>query len=312
MKKTQKQILGFFGLGVVVAMTAVAIALPSPWASAVTSSVTDVITVRVVGDTPNVDIIGITSGSEFLDAEKDIRVNYENVDHLKVTLKYTDTEGNTKETVLEEGDYDYQPGYIDFHLNLRGPEYGYGTYVLTVKGDGYEGVSDEDIVTFTRKPFEAELEEDEDSGKTFVDLDYVPDDTTPINEGEIEKFLIEVYDGDGNLVTPLSPVEVPAPEKQANLPFENYDLPSGKYTIKVIAYDSNDTALSVRYLYKNIKSDEEVPVPDTNAPDTGGLFKNLNISQSDFLVTGLIIFFMVGIAGIVFVAKRDKRDSKRR
>lgn len=311
MKKTQKQLLGFFGLGAVVAMTAVAIALPSPAANAL-SSVTDTIIVRVVGETPNVNVTGIESGSEFLDADKDVTVTYENVDHIVVTLKYTDLDENEHEVVLKDDYVNYVPGQEDLHLNLRGPEFGYGNYVLTVRGTGSDGVTDEDIIEFTRSPFTADLEEEEDSGKTYVDLDYSPDEEGEIDEGEIEKFIIEVYDKDGNLISPLSPIEVPSPEKQVELPFDDYDLESGKYTIKITAYDKNDKTLSIRYLYKDYDSGKDIPVPDTNAPDTGGLFKSLNISQSDFMITGLLIFFMVGIAGIVFVAKKDKKNSRRR
>lgn len=311
MKKTQKQLLGFFGLGAVVAMTAVAIALPSPAANAL-SGVTETLVVRVVGETPNVNVTGIESGSEFFSPDKDVTVTYENVDHIVVTLKYTDLDGVEHEVVLKDDYVDYAPGQEDFHLDLKGPQFGYGSYVLTVRGTGYDGVTDEDIIEFTRTPFTAELEEEEDSGKTYVDLDYVPDEEGEIDEGEIEKFVIEVYDKDGNLISPLSPIEVPSPEKQAELPFDEYDLESGKYTVKVTAYDKNGKALEVKYLYKDYNNGKEIPVPDTNAPDTGGLFKNLNISQSDFMITGLLIFFMVGIAGIVFVSKKDKKNSRRR
>ena len=312
MKKTQKQVLGFLSLGVVAAMTAVAIALPSPGASAV-SSVTDTIVVRVLAGTPDVNIGGITSGAAFADSKQTISVAYENVTNVTAVLKYTDLDGNEKTIEIANEDLDINvPGYLTFDIDFSDAEYGYGDYTLTVTGMGDDGNRDEDIITFSYIPFTADLNEDEDSNKTSVDLDYTPDDGTGTGENSVAKFVIEVYDGEGNLVSPLSPITVLPPETNVEIPFYNYDLAPGKYTIKITAYNRNDEALSVNYLYKVIDDKKVIPVPDTSAPDTGGLFRNLNISQADFLITGLIVFFMVGIAGIVFVARRDKKSLRRR
>ena len=56
MKKTQKKVLGLLGLTTVGVMTAVAATMPGPVASAI-SNLTDTITVRVVSDAPNVDVL---------------------------------------------------------------------------------------------------------------------------------------------------------------------------------------------------------------------------------------------------------------
>jgi hypothetical protein len=45
-------------------------------------------------------------------------------------------------------------------------------------------------------------------------------------------------------------------------------------------------------------------------PNTGGFFESLNVSKADYLATGLIIFFTVGLSGIVFIAK-NKRTSRK-
>ena len=85
MKKTQKNLLGMFGLSIVVATTVFAACLPGPEASAA-GSVTDTVTVRVVGDAPKVDITGVDSGSVITDGGQTIDVSYEVVDELKVDL----------------------------------------------------------------------------------------------------------------------------------------------------------------------------------------------------------------------------------
>ena len=59
MKKTHKKILGLFGLVLVVAVTVFAAFLPAPKTQAVdTTTVTDTISVRVVGSTPVVNLSG--------------------------------------------------------------------------------------------------------------------------------------------------------------------------------------------------------------------------------------------------------------
>ena len=47
-------------------------------------------------------------------------------------------------------------------------------------------------------------------------------------------------------------------------------------------------------------------------PNTGGLFGALNISKTDYLITGVIVFLLTGIFGAVFIAKRQKKISRRR
>ncbi len=312
MRKTQKQILGLFGLGVVIAMTAVAVALPGPKASAA-STLTDHITVRVVGDVPDVNASGIEPGSEFVDSEQTIRITYENVRSVKAVLKRTDLDGNEHIIELVDELVDYEAGELVLNIDFSNPQYGYGDYVLTVTGDGLDGHTDEDIIEFSYQPFTAELEESDDSNDSYVDLDYTPDDGMGDGENSVTEFLVEIFDEDGNLISPLSPIAVPSPETRVEIPFDDYDLAPGRYTIKITAYNRNKGILSIKYLYKIIEDEgEDIPVPDTSAPDTGGLFKNLNISQADFLITGLSLFLVVGIGGIIFISKRDKKSSRRR
>ncbi len=309
MKKTQKRMFGFFGLGVVVAMTSVALTLPNPGASAVSSSVTDTIVITVTSSTPDVEIKGVDSGDVVTDSEKSLEVNYSNVDTLKIVLKYTNRGGVSQEFVLADGPTSGMPNPYPLTLDFSNPAYGYGDYVLTVTGEGSDGVKDIDIKEFSYEAFSATLDEDEETGKTYVDLEYKPDDGTEAGKGNVAKTVINVYDPDGNIVSELSPITVLAPEKRVEIPFDKYDLKAGTYRIAITAYDRDGKILFNRELKKIV--DKEIPVPDAGTPDTGGLFKNISISQSDFLITGVIIFFMVGIAGVIVVGKRNK-SSKRR
>ncbi|MBR2641103.1 hypothetical protein IKD49_01425 [Candidatus Saccharibacteria bacterium] len=308
MKKTQKRILGFFGLMTVAVMTVVAVAIPNPGVSAV-SGVTDTVVIRVVGDSPNVNIGGIEPGTVTINPQKDLTIAYENVGKVRIRLVYKDTAGVEHEFNFPEQVVDYGAGSLPFNINLSDPQYGYGEYTLTVIGEGAAG-TDEDIIQFTYTPFIAELDEEQEQGqeqeKTYVDLDYI-NDTGAIEEDQIGEFKIEVFDKNGNLVTPLSPIKALPPEKKVNLPFEKYDLEPGIYSIKITAYNIEGNELAVRYLKKEIKASDIPPVPDT-----GRLFGGLNVSNEDFLITGLIAFLTIGAGGIVIINKRSKKNSRRR
>lgn len=118
MKKTQKRVLGFLGLASVVAVTAVAAYLPGPEASA-TTSVTDTITVRVVGSVPNVTITSIDNGEVITTPRQNFAVNYENVEKLTVKLTHIDLDGNETTYVLDnDRDVDYQPGTEVYNINF--------------------------------------------------------------------------------------------------------------------------------------------------------------------------------------------------
>ena len=305
MKKTHKKILGFFGLGIVAAMTAVAVVLPSPGVSAL-SSVTDTVVIRVVGEAPDVGIDGVESGTVTINPDKTLSITYENVGRVRVQLTYKSLVDGT-ETVFDLADemVDYNPGSFPLILDLSESQYGYGDYTVRVFGEGTSG-TDEDIVRFTYTPFDAELKEDEKNDKTDVDLEYI-DTETGSDEDRIGKFIIEVYDKGGKLVSPLSPITALPPATIVNLPFEKYDLEAGLYTIKITAYNRDDEELTVRYLVKEIKEGEVIPVPDT-----GRIMNNLNISKADFLVSGLIVFLAVGLGGILYINKRSKKNSRKR
>ena len=118
MKKAKKQCLGFFGLSLVVAMTAVAASMPTPRASAVSSTITDTITVRVVGSVPDVNIRGIVNDATYVNPERIFAVDYENVETMVVSLEYTDLEGNTTTTILDETTPDYNAGTETYKIRL--------------------------------------------------------------------------------------------------------------------------------------------------------------------------------------------------
>ena len=293
MKRTQKRVLGFFGLTLVVAATFVAAMLPGPEASA-TNTVTDRLVVRVISDNPNVEIEKIENGSAFVNPIQSIPFTYESVDRVVVTLEYTDAEGVTHFYTIKTIDgIDYEAGSDTIDLNLSDPGFGYGQYVFRVSGEVDGSVLDQDSVAFSFYPVIATVSEDPDNGLIYADLEY--DDTND----EIDRFEINIFDKYGNPVKGFPTITATPPTKRVELPFSKYDLPFGEYVVSVTTFGK-----SGQVLYKSYDTIANYEAVKT--PDTGNAFKNLNISQSDYLITGLVVFFLVGISGLWFV-KTHKR-----
>lgn len=305
MKKTKKRILGLLGLILVAIITIFAAFLPGSETSAVgATSVTDTITVRVVGSVPDINITSPSNNSVFIVPDLNFSFNYENVGDVLVKVKYTDKDGILYDYTLAEFDANYDPGtYSEDLKTLLEEQFGYGKYVISAKGIGFiEGedgqhIYDEDLVEFWFYPVVGEAAEDNNDGLVYLDLTYDKE-----NEN-IKTIGINVYDEGGNLVKVISPITVKAPGDRVELPFSENDLASGNYKIEITAYDAEGNALYkpyVTYFYY-----ETLP-----APDTGAVFGNLNISKTDYLVTGLLIFLSAAVLGIIFITK--DRGSKKR
>lgn len=303
MKKTKKRVLGLLGLVLVIITTIFAAFLPGPEASAEggITSVTDTISVRVVGSVPDILNVKPINGSVFIYPDQDLSFDYENVEYLTITIRYTDKDDVEHIIPLLEKDdpesfVDYIPGSYSTPLDLLAENYGYGEYRVEIVGIGFNDVKDFETVEFALYPVVGEANEADD-GKVYLDLQY---DTENENINTIE---INIYDENGNLVNVLSPITVNAPDMRVELPFAENNLPTGNYRIEITAYNAEGEALYKPYITYYYY--EMIPVPNT-----GALFSNLNISRTDYLVTGLIIFFLAAILGIVFIVKGRSNKSR--
>ena len=303
MKKTKKRVLGLLGLVLVIITTIFAAFLPGPEASAEggITSVTDTISVRVVGSVPDVLNVKPINGSVFIYPDQDLSFDYENVEYLTITIRYTDKDDVEHIIPLLEKDdpesfVGYIPGSYSTPLDLLAEDYGYGEYRVEIVGIGFNDVKDFETVEFALYPVVGEANEADD-GKVYLDLQY---DTENEN---INTIGINIYDENGNLVNVLSPITVNTPDMRVELPFAENNLPTENYRIEITAYNVEGDALYKPYITYYYY--EMIPVPNT-----GALFSNLNISRTDYLVTGLIIFFLAAILGIVFIVKGRSNKSR--
>ena len=117
MKKTQKRVLGLLGLSGIVAMTAVAIVMPDPSASA-TNSVVDKINVHVVSAMPDVNIGGIVDDGYYTNVERFFTVDYASINTLVVKLDYMDLDGNTITKEIDRLTIEDESGTRDYNIRL--------------------------------------------------------------------------------------------------------------------------------------------------------------------------------------------------
>lgn len=181
-------------------------------------------------------------------------------------------------------------------IELNASDYGYGKYTVSVRGTGYDGVYDEDIVTFYYLPLTASYDVNPVTGEYAVKIDEYSDDTASAS----------IY-LENELIGTLERAEF----ESGSVTFYLAGKPAGTYTVKVVARGENGETLYDQpfILTINYKPSE---VPDAGAPDTGGLFQDLNISKEDYIITGIIVFFVLGVVAFSIVAKGRKGSSKKK
>lgn len=136
----------------------------------------------------------------------------------------------------------------------------------------------------------------------------IPNPVIDINVEEgVEKVVIIVYDKNGK---ELFRFEAPVSSINTNhitLPFDLYGLTEGDYLIAVIPYarDANGNLVPLISEEEAKRNAFQLTYGFPEVPNTGGFLSSLNLSEKDYLVTGLIIFGIVTAAG-AFILYRKK------
>lgn len=309
MSKTQKKIFGFFGLLVVFVITAIAITIPDLRASAVTSdTVTDTIRVRVLSSTPIIsNLTGISNQQKVVDADGTISYDFESCEVVKASIRYVDGD-TTKEVYTFSPTTDY--GTESFTFNLRNfmaeKKFSYGQYIVTVRGEG-QGASDEESVVFDYVPVIADVSKKTGQGdKDKIIVDYEP--TPGDGDGGVSYIIVDIFDENDKKVTGDGlPIKISKPVTSAEIDFSKFGLEAGKYKLEINAFgdDSEDPLFEPVILEVEYDGEEDI---DIVVPDTGSVYHILNIANKDYLITGLMIFFFLAIAGIVLIVNKNKKS----
>lgn len=324
MQKTKKQLLGLAGLAAVGIMTAVACAMPSPDAAAISGDIThgyecddsvpgnecakgnDGTQVQVVVSegNPTVNTASPQDGSTLVDPMVKVSTNYSEVTQIDYYMNFKNDAGVIRRIDLASFTPTETSGVHTFNVDIS--SYGYGEYTLYSTAHGYNGATREDAVTFNYRAASVSVNPETGSnGDPSIDV--------AVDE-DVDKVLIQIYDKNGNPIFVdkdgnETPIEVDRkdidPETgkiNVSLPFEEYGVDAGDYTVVIVAKDDDGNVISMvttEVSYKPIVPE----VPNTSA----GLLAGLNITCVDYLLTGLIAFALVAGFAMYLVCRKNRR-----
>ena len=188
-------------------------------------------------------------------------------------------------------------------LDISRTKNGYGEYTLTARATDANGISAERSVTYYYLPVVGEIVEGEEDGEYVIDLDYDDDDGSESGLDDVKLIEIIITDDEGNPIESIPPIYVEPPQVEVVLDFDEYGLEDGEYMILINAYGDDTTKpLYEPYIIKVKYDGSEVIV----VPNTGNVTQTLNIMKNDYLVTGLIVFGIIALSGIVIVSKKNR------
>ena len=144
----------------------------------------------------------------------------------------------------------------------------------------------------------------------------IPLDATPDADGNITATVVSNQPG----ATPKT-IKIPAPTIERNpgdgkdhvivtLPFNQLDgmklKEGGEYKMTIT------TKLDGKVLFttSTIFTYPYLSVAPAGTPDTGRFFEGLNISREDYMITGLIVFFILSVVAIGIVARKRHATTK--
>ncbi|MBQ2660397.1 hypothetical protein IJF86_03215 [Candidatus Saccharibacteria bacterium] len=289
MKKTKKKILGFLGLVAVVVMTVIAYSIPSPGVGAV-SSFTDTIIVHVYDRYPKITITNPTNEEILVGADHIASYDWENSTSADFILTFdgtTVTSWHDDYGSFEPGSHPVGSGNHAITLNE------YGRYILSSTAVGPIGSFEDSVIIYRLATSVSYIDATTDNDPNF-EIDY---------DDQVAMLEIQVFDENGNPIF-AEPILVPA--QPGGVINYTIDMPDGSndgtYQIVVRGLDELGEEIS-----DPSSTEFEYIAPAPDIPDTGFSLTQLNIAKSDFLITGLLIFFSAAIAAIFLVNRKKER-----
>lgn len=314
MQKRKKQLLGAVGLAAVVAMTAVAVSLPSPEAEA--KGYEAVVRVTVGGGGPDqpgttasVSLFGIFDQGEVVTDTSKIQGTSAAVTTVTLTGSYKDKSGKvvTFTVAPENLQVSTTDGGFEFEIDWKALGIPYDAEVtLVATGKTTDGRSVTDSVRFYYRAatMQVNVDEKDKLGNPQVEIEF---------NSSVKKMELQVYDKQGNpvfvdsegkpktIILKESDLDYDTLKHKLYLPMAEYNAASGDYDLVLVAYDADGNVLSMNT--KTFKYERDTP----EIPNTGSLLGDLNISRADYLITGLIAFGAVMAFAIYLMIRRQKR-----
>lgn len=314
MKGKKKQLLGFFGLALVMAMTAIAYSLPAPEAAAQDLN----ISVTVKPEAGSARFLSPAPGAILTGRTTTLSVSHNKIRTMSLSMTCKDKEDKQ---VFEETwtpDVAGTDGVVNQEVTVP-KELGDVTCMAKVASQGLDGEPYDDTVNFTFRSANIPGPGSEDDPNKPSDDPNNPsedfdDKNNPIVNvvvgDDVEQMSVQVFDSNNNPVFVNEKGE-PTPiltKKDAfkdgkvtiTLPMADYKAKPGKYVAIFTATNSEGKVVSVNEYWFEY-------VPKVETPGTGSIFKDMNLSRADYLVTGLVAFGAVAGFAMYLIFRRSRR-----
>lgn len=321
MKGKKKQLLGFVGLALVFAMTAIAYSLPAPGAAAQDLNIS--VTVTDDGEEGSARIISPAPGAVFTGRSTTLSMSYKKIRSMSTTVKCTDQNGTEVYNKTEDVVLEAATGVANKTIEVPAVD----SDVSCVAEMNAIGLSNEpynDSVNFTFRamnlpnpgtpddPVKPPVNPDEPcEGPTCGKVDENNDPIVDvIVSDDVEKVTVQVYDTDNNPIfvdkdgneTPLVTTKDAFKDGKLSitLPMSEYNAKPGKYVAIFTATNGEGKIVSTNTYWFEY-------MPKVEAPGTGSIFKDLNLSRADYLLTGLVAFGAVAGFALYLVFRKSRR-----
>ncbi len=310
MQRRKKQLLGLVGLVLVAAMTIAAFSLPSGDASAAeeggggTQTVINV-TIPESGQVirvPQINSETFVDGMTIITPNVDLPVYYSHITTMSAYLTYVDRDGKEQRISAPTFLATDEAGTHTFNFQLTEQ----ADYTAHITAMGRNGQELTETITFKYRAMRVVYNEESDDKKN-------PIFKIEANEA-VSSVVLHVYDKSGkpafrdehgNEITfdyTRADFDAETGALTVTLPFAQYKLAAGDYTVVATGYNAEGDVVSV-----NTTTVKYAPIaPDV--PGTGSmLLDDLNISRMDYLVTGLIAFGAVAGFALFLVFRKNRR-----
>lgn len=321
MKGKKKQLLGFVGLALVFAMTAIAYSLPAPGAAAQDLNIS--VTVTDDGEEGAATFISPAPNAILTGRSTTLSVRYRKIRTMSTTVKCTDAAGAEVYNKTEDVALEAASGVVNKTVEV--PETTSDvSCVAEMRATGLSNEPYNDSVNFTFRamnlpnhgseddPVKPPVNPDEPcEGPTCGKVDEKNDPIVDvIVSDDVEKVSVQVYDADKNPVfvdkdgkeTPLLTTKDAFKDGKLSitLPMSEYNAKPGKYVAYFTATNSEDKVVSINEYWFEY-------MPKVEAPGTGSIFKDLNLSRTDYLLSGLVAFGAVAGFALYLVFRKSRR-----
>ena len=297
----KKQLLGFGGLAIVIAMTAFACTLPT---GAVGVSGNTEIVVEVMESHSKTEIKKPLDGEVFSTPNIEFSEDHYHAKSVKYYLTKYNIDG-TVDWKKELTDYritgDDVSGHTNFTLNMD-ENGGTGRYVFSTELIAINDLPLYDHVEFVYAGISADQDDvTTPAGKVGFTVDYTLG---------VKSLVYQVFDKDNNPVTEEFVANTANPETGGSIDLEidltDYNIKSGDYKIMIVGHagvDGTGTTIGSALLTFTYTAPDS---PDV--PNTGSILSALNISRADYLITGIIGFTAISIAALFIIAHAKKHE----